>query len=53
MRHTKKTHTCNYVNDEWNYEESIITQKMSIPEEDDDDNADDENRISSEKKTKS
>ena len=36
-KHTKKTHTRNYINDEWNYDESIITQKMSVPEEEDND----------------
>ena len=36
-KHAKKTHTHSYVNDEWNYEESIVTQKMSVPEEEEDD----------------
>ena len=36
----KNTHTHSYVNDEWNYEESIVTQKMTVPEEEEEEDDD-------------
>ena len=43
----KHTHTHSYVNDEWNYEESIVTQKMSVPKEEDDEEEEGKNKPTS------